>query len=97
MNQTFLYGEQPYSKSNKIKQTKGWQFSKEDSWDWDLSFHFFTCSRNWCMGSVIASGFEFFLNLGPFSLCYLNRFVITPPVAPKEAEGSAWQVKRFKL
>jgi hypothetical protein len=72
--------ENPYSTSEQITQVKGWRFTKEENFSWDLiSIHGFLCSKNWSMGSVIASGFEIFIEIGYWRIDYLNRYVIKPP------------------
>lgn len=79
MNTEYKYGEMPYAVGDTIKKTKGWRVEKRDFWDWDIDFSLFGCSTNWCMGSVITSGWEFYLDLGKYSISYLNRVEIKPP------------------
>jgi hypothetical protein len=74
------YNEEPNSISPTIKQVKGWKFSKEEEFSFRIDFSLFSCSRNWSMGSVMASGFEVYICFGKYNFDYLNRYIITPPL-----------------
>ena len=75
----YKYNKKPYSESSTIKKEKGWHFKKLLFNDFDISIDFFSCSTNWCMGSVITSGWEFHLFFFKYHICYLNRVIIKPP------------------